>query len=121
MHLRAFGYYGVINHYLGCNCPGYNYSNSSYDNALSISRNGIYSYTDCNGFGGDEQDDDVIYCCNYCCGLLPIYTTTSVTSTTNSIRTYPISVLFSFTLVLMKMITMDSAALTALFHVNLSA
>lgn len=102
--LRAFGYYGILVTYIGCNCPGYNYSNSSYNNAADFSSNDIYSYTDCNGFGGDDQDDDVIYCCNYCCGLLPVYTTTSVPSATSSIHTLPIYILFSLAFMFIKMI-----------------
>ncbi|CAF1190769.1 unnamed protein product [Adineta steineri] len=109
IHLRAFGYYGAIVTSLGCNCPGYNYSNSSDENAMDGASNGGYSYTDCDGFGGDEHDDDVIYCCKYCCGLLPVYTTTSVPTATSSTHNFPIYILFSLAFILIKMIAIDSA------------
>lgn len=105
IQLRAFGYSNDIVTYIGCNCPGYNYSNSTYDNAIAYSSNGAYTYTDCDGFGGDEHDDDATYCCNYCCGLLPVHTTTHVPGATSSIYVFPISILFSLVLVCMKMVT----------------
>ncbi|CAF1421072.1 unnamed protein product [Adineta ricciae] len=117
-NLRAFGYYGAIVAYLGCNCPGYNYSNSSYNNAIDGSSNDVYSYTDCNGFGGDDHDDDVVYCCNYCCGLLPIYTTTIVPSAANSRNIVSIYILFSLIFMLIRMIVLaqSNQNISILYH-----
>ncbi len=103
--LRAFGVSTVFVDFLGCNCPGYNFSNYTINNAIGLDS---YNYSDCNGFGDESQDDDLIYCCSYCCGLPPVYTTTSVPSATISVRTFPISILFSFVFMLIKMIEPDT-------------
>jgi len=106
--LRVFGVSTDFVDFLGCNCPGYNFSDSSVENAVGLES---YSYTDCNGFGGESQDDDLIYCCNYCCGLLPVYTTTSVPSATSSIRSFPIYTRFLLAFTLIKMIELVSIEL----------
>jgi hypothetical protein len=95
--LRVFYYNNLFGDYLGCNCPGFNFNNVTNYNGVDYGA--AYAYTHCNDF----TDVDAAYCCSYCCGLSPVYTTTtSIPSASNSIYSFHIYVLFSLAFMVMK-------------------